>query len=240
MAQGRDPQPNRGGDLGQPRLLAGDMKRIAFMNQKGGAAKSTLCVHLATACHQSGKRSVIIDTDPQGSAHRVWGVARAQQEPFVGTVVPSDVERAITAAAADGYDFAFVDTAPHTAPALQIVAKAVDLVVIPVQPSVLDVAATAPTVALLRATGVPLMAVMSRAPAKSDEETRETEEALAAMGLPLAPVRMTDRKAYRRALTRGQAVNEFEPKGKAAEEIRAIWAEILKHPVISQRSRKKA
>jgi chromosome partitioning protein len=37
---------------------------------------------------------------------------------------------------------------------------------------------------------------------------------------------MGERKIYRRALTQGQAVAEFDPKSKAAAEIRSIWKEI--------------
>ncbi len=35
---------------------------------------------------------------------------------------------------------------------------------------------------------------------------------------------ITDRRAFARAVTTGSAVTEFEAEGKAAEEIRALWA----------------
>ena len=35
---------------------------------------------------------------------------------------------------------------------------------------------------------------------------------------------ITDRRAFARAVTTGSAVTEFEADGKAAEEIRALWA----------------
>jgi chromosome partitioning protein len=38
--------------------------------------------------------------------------------------------------------------------------------------------------------------------------------------------RVVERKVYRRALTQGQAVGEFEPASKAAQEIRSLWREI--------------
>src|SRR5690349_12990224 len=73
------------GGIGGPRRDAritmqqgkGDpMKRIVLAQQKGGAAKTTLCVHLAVAAQQAGFKTAIIDTDPQGSASAVWGTAR--------------------------------------------------------------------------------------------------------------------------------------------------------------------
>jgi Mrp family chromosome partitioning ATPase len=42
--------------------------KIVLAQQKGGAAKTTLCVHLAVAAEQAGLKAAIIDTDPQGSA----------------------------------------------------------------------------------------------------------------------------------------------------------------------------
>jgi chromosome partitioning protein len=59
------------------------MKRIALVQQKGGAAKTTLCVHLAVAAEQDGRRTAIIDIDPQASASNVWGGARGEKAPPV-------------------------------------------------------------------------------------------------------------------------------------------------------------
>ena len=47
------------------------------------------------------------------------------------------------------------------------------------------------------------------------------EQILAERGVPLE---ITDRRAFARAVTTGSAVTEFEAEGKAAEEIRALWA----------------
>lgn len=47
---------------------------------------------------------------------------------------------------------------------------------------------------------------------------------LADYGLPIAPVDITDRRAFARAVASGRAVTEFDSEGKAAAEIRALWA----------------
>ena len=52
------------------------MKRIALVQQKGGAAKTTLCVHLAVAAEQDGRRTAIIDIDLR-RAHPTFGAALA-------------------------------------------------------------------------------------------------------------------------------------------------------------------
>ena len=50
------------------------MKILALLNEKGGTGKSTLATNLATALHRAGKRVVLLDADPQGTA-RDWRAA---------------------------------------------------------------------------------------------------------------------------------------------------------------------
>jgi chromosome partitioning protein len=62
---------------------------------------------------------------------------------------------------------------------------------------------------------------------------------LEALGVPLLTTRICERKAYRRALTQGQAVAEFEPSSKAAHEIATLWKEIQAVPVKQKRLNRK-
>jgi cellulose biosynthesis protein BcsQ len=60
-------------------------------------------------------------------------------------------------------------------------------------------------------------------------------------GLPVAPVAITDRRAFARAVATGRAVTEFEAEGKAAEEIRELWhwlKQEFPHDTESDRSRR--
>jgi cellulose biosynthesis protein BcsQ len=60
------------------------MKTLAIISQKGGAGKTTLFVHLATAATLSGHSVAIIDLDPQGTAAS-WGDRRRADAPEVYT-----------------------------------------------------------------------------------------------------------------------------------------------------------
>lgn len=43
------------------------MKTVAVCNQKGGVGKSTMAYHLANTLARSGKRVLVVDSDPQGN-----------------------------------------------------------------------------------------------------------------------------------------------------------------------------
>ena len=101
-------------------------------------------------------------------------------------------------------------------------ARIADLVVIPVRPSAFDIAVAGNAVQIAQAVGVKTVFVLSACPFRSPE-IAETRELLAGYGLPIAPVEITERRAFARAVASGRAVTEFENNGKAAEEIRALW-----------------
>lgn len=198
------------------------MKTLAFLSQKGGSGKTTLAVHTAVAAYEAGAKVVIIDTDPQQSA-TVWSDARQVDAPVVATVAAAELQRVLDAARSDGMTLAIVDAAPHAAPDAAKVAQAADLIAIPVRPTAFDLAAAQSMVSIVRASGSRAIFVLSACPFRAPEIS-ETQQVLASYGLPVAPVEITDRRAFARAIASGRAVTEFDGSGKAAFEIRELWA----------------
>lgn len=194
------------------------MPTIALLAQKGGAGKTTLAIHLAVAAGSA----TIIDTDKQQSAAG-WYKTAERDAPFLMTSQPGNVPKAI--GLARDSQWKIIDTPPYASDDLRPVVDAADLILIPTRPSILDLRAIAPTVAMAK--GKKAAIVLNSCPSSrlwgEAGITIEARKALKAYGLPVAPVSITQRVALSHALTSGQAVTEYEPKGKAAEEIRKLW-----------------
>jgi len=197
------------------------MKTLAFLSQKGGSGKTTIAVHTAVTALQEGERVVIIDTDIQRSA-TTWREARVMDAPTVAPVPAAQLLEVMNACAHDAMTLCIIDTAPHAAPDAARVAQVADLVVIPCRPTAFDLAAVGNAVEIVRAAKVPAVFVLSACPYRSPE-VAEARSVLEGYGWPVAPVEITERRAFARAVASGRAVTEFEANGKAAEEVRALW-----------------
>ena len=124
------------------------MKLIALMNEKGGSGKSTLATNLATALHRRGKKVVLVDADPQGTA-RDWRAASpegADLPPVVALDRPQLLASISTLAA----DFVVIDTPAKAEVMAAGVVRVANLALIVIQPSGADVWASAATVKLVR------------------------------------------------------------------------------------------
>lgn len=202
------------------------MKTITVAGQKGGAGKTTIAVHLAAAAAAAGLRVAIIDADPQGSAS-AWASARPASAPPipVAPLIGRDVVGGIDAARADGFDLVIVDTPPHSSAAAAPALGVADIVLVPVRPSVLDLAALPAALALVDAAGRPSVLVLSAIPSRC-AEAPEVRATLEAGGRAVAESEIGDRADYRRALASGHAVAETAPRSAAAREMRALWREV--------------
>ena len=130
------------------------MKTIAIISQKGGAGKTTLALHLATAFALSGRNAAIIDLDPQASSAN-WSDRRASDMPVVLSAHASRLAHEMDRVRQTGGDVLVIDTAPHSDSAALEAAKAADLVLVPCRPAILDIEAIHNTLGLVGTTGTP-------------------------------------------------------------------------------------
>jgi chromosome partitioning protein len=120
---------------------------IGMMNQKGGSGKSTTVEHVSITMASTGKRVLIVDTDPQQTSYKfflrnhdafpagyngVIDVVKADKESFLS----------ILGQYKKNYDYVFVDTAPALGQSMGQIIQACDLVIVCVQPTFKDVEAT--------------------------------------------------------------------------------------------------
>jgi chromosome partitioning protein len=198
------------------------MKIIAVQSQKGGSGKTTTTLNLAVAAGLAGKTVVVIDLDPQASAAG-WKDSRAAEAPVVVSVPPARLPQALEAARDGGADLALIDTAPHAESAALAAAKAADLILIPTRPGILDLRAIGTTADLAKIAGKSAYVVLNAIPPGATRLIEDARAAAAVHGLEVAPVVIEQRAALSHSLTAGQTAQEYEPNGKAAEEIARLY-----------------
>ena len=206
---------------------------VALLNQKGGVGKTTLALHLAGAWAASGRRAVVVDADPQGSALD-WSQARAEASiaRLFGVVgLARETLHREVPEIARGADHVVIDGPPRVAALARSALLAADLILIPVQPSVLDGWASAEMLRLLDEARVfrpELRArfVLNRCAART-VIARDTAEALARSEPSVLASRIGQRVAYPEAAAKGRLAFEIDPQGPAAVEIAALAAEVL-------------
>ncbi len=213
------------------------MKTVAIISQKGGAGKTTIALHLATAAAIEGRNTAIIDLDPQASAAN-WSDRREAELPVVLSAHASRLTHEIKRVEEMEGELLIIDTAPHSDSAALEAAKAADLILVPCRPAILDIEAISNTLNLVRTTGTPVWVVMN-AVAPQGNEAVEAAEAIAGLDVGVCPVQLRQRVAFSRALITGQSAQEFEPGGKAAAEAEQLHAFMCAHLHLASKAERK-
>jgi chromosome partitioning protein len=197
------------------------MRTIAFATQKGGSGKSTLAIGVAVAALEAGERVFMLEADRQGTVSK-WGARRSNPNPGIDHIAGGiALERALKLLAGERYSLAIIDTPGTDNISATAAIRAAELCLIPARPSPADIEAAHPTIQSARRLGKNFAFVLNQAPARSFRLS-EAERALNRMGVLALPY-IVQRMDHQDALGVGLGVSEFNPDGKAAEEIRALW-----------------
>lgn len=197
------------------------MHIVALVTQKGGTGKSSLAVSLAAAASESGLKVVVLDIDPQGTTGE-WYKRRTGEAPAVQAFPWANLSSRLYRLGQQGYDLAIVDTPGADSHAASEAMKEAHFCLLPVRPSVADIEASKPTVRYLNEHNKPFAFVLNQCP--TGGRTSRTANARMALQLlgGLCDPTVAHRSDHVDALASGLGVTEFNPFGKAADEVRAV------------------
>ncbi|TGD93752.1 ParA family protein [Methylobacterium nonmethylotrophicum] len=203
---------------------------ILVANQKGGAGKSTICAHFGALAEADGK-TLLVDADPQGSLTD-WYTSREAETPLLAQADANSIAQVLDAAADEGVKWVIIDSAPHNAPLMASLMSRANVTVIPVRPGPFDLKAAGKTLDMARALKAPIVCVINAAPPPTRESeptvVAEARMVLTSMGAPVLPGQVSQRASFSHALITGQSVTEYDPDGRAAGEILAMWSAVTK------------
>lgn len=203
---------------------------LTVAQQKGGAGKTTLVAQLAVALAAGGRRVGVLDIDPQGSL-AAWFAVRSQRlggeagglilSAVAGWRVGTELDRLRRKV-----DLVLIDTPPHAETEARAAIRGADLVLIPLQPSPMDLWATAPTLEAARSERREARLVANRMPARGTLRDRVLAD-MAEKNLPLAGAMLGSRVAFAHSMMEGLGVLESAPRDRAAEEVCALADEVV-------------
>ncbi len=200
---------------------------LSIISTKGGTGKTTLALNLAVSFRAARKSVVVLDLDPQATA-TAWSDARQDGDSLsVLSCQHGRLPAVLQAAREGGADLVIIDTAPHSEAAALAAAKAADLFLMPLRPEIFDLRAISNTVEMIQVAKKQPVAVLNAVPVRGPK-VAEARGALAEMQLETAPMTIGNRAAFGYAAIASQGVEEYEPDGTAAVEVKALRKWIAK------------
>ena len=203
------------------------MRAILVANPKGGSGKSTLATNLAGYLARTGNRVMLGDLDRQHSS-RQWLAVRPATLPAIGTweLAPDEPARP-----PKGTSHAVLDTpAGLHGKKLASVLKRVDQVIVPLQPTPFDIAATRAFLDLLREEKAvrqnkTFVAVVGNRVDPRTHSARQLEQFLAEYHFPILAY-LRDAQVYVQAAAAGMTLFDL-PESRVAKDLQQ-WQPIVR------------
>lgn len=241
------------------------MKVVVLSSQKGGAGKSTLAINLAAQCASiKGNKAVIIDLDPQASC-RLWATQRAQtlrnraisgvsSAPGQGLadagsppahirglkVITGDRDRLrsmLDVQKADGATHVFIDLPPQNKKWFKQVFRQADLVLLPVRPGFFDMVSGFDTYCLVEDRPVRWVVNGAFDDVASPDSVARVVQGELNRTMKCVDTLVSNASEWVMSAGAGLSVPEFAPASLAAQQLRALWAEVDSFPEIMVKHR---
>jgi chromosome partitioning protein len=197
-------------------------------NTKGGVGKSTIACNFAVESALAGKKTLLIDADIQGSSIGFRATRQKDDIKAMSITTPTlhkDVKDF-------NFDIVIIDVGGRDSAVFRSAIMACDVMLIPVLPSQYDIWATGDTIKILKEArtyrDIPAYFMMNQVIPKT-VVAREAIQAVEEFknDVELMKSLLCSRVAYKNSVSYGQGVTEYEPDGKAAQEIRDFYKEVM-------------
>lgn len=214
---------------------------ISCFNQKGGAGKTTVSVHLAVGLAGRGYKVALVDTDEQSSA-MTWAAQAGEATPFpasvmglsqMGARLHQELKKHM-----EDYDFLVVDCPPAiNSPIPKSAMLVSDLAIIPMKASPVDIWAATPAKELALDVQTINDTLQIRVLPNEVQKTKLARDAIEVLeedqSAPVMQTRISLRTAYRECASEGATVYSMRNrKGElkapdAVQEIESLVTEVL-------------
>jgi chromosome partitioning protein len=198
------------------------MRRIMLINAKGGCGKSTIATSLASYYASQGKKTVLLDHDPQGSSLH-WLRHRSNELPKIRGIdgarpKPGATRTWLHHGGAGETQIMIIDTpAGVERSCLYEMVRRADDILVPVMPSSFDIHAVSQflqelmVVGKVRSQGKRIAMISNRIKNQFRLDP-QLEQFLSCLEIPEI-TRLRDSQNYTQALERGIGIHELQSKG---------------------------
>jgi chromosome partitioning protein len=204
---------------------------VAFASSKGGPGKTTAVIAVGVDLALQGYRVTMLDADPNGHLTEWWRLAAHDKVRVVGGVGEEDILDKIREEAALA-DFLFIDLEGTATNTLTYATSKSDLVVIPAQPSRMDLHEAFRGVAFLERASkvvertIPYRVLLSKMPVLPTRAARHARAQLDRQGLLVFKTELLARTVFKEMTFHGKTPRELDPESNATRNVRALADEI--------------
>ena len=200
---------------------------ITVAHQKGGVGKSTVATNLAVEMGLP-----IVDLDSQHSCYLFSLLRKEEHEKSLQVFIPETPEEIKEILENMAYDKVIIDSGGYDNDLNRFALLISDVVITPVSPSQIEVFGLLKFAEIVEEakkynSSLKVHVLVNNADPRSSGENRKLQQFIEEnSNFELLKTKLHRRADYRRAYSEGVSVCEYNPRGKACKEIRALITEI--------------